>query len=160
MAVTASVRRVRHKPLPKAIKGPRRVKVGFPAGQADSDVIARAFYNEFGTKGSGKPFMTKRGGGFGGPVPERPFMRNAMRNNRGKYRLELKSSAIKILRGETALATVLSKLGVIAQGDVEMEITTFSSPPNSPLTVKLKGSNKPLIDSGEMRGAVQYEVDG
>jgi hypothetical protein len=33
------------------------------------------------------------------------------------------------------------------------------SPPNSPVTVALKGSSKPLIDSGEMRGAVTYKVD-
>jgi hypothetical protein len=33
------------------------------------------------------------------------------------------------------------------------------SPPNSPVTVALKGSSKPLIDSGELRGAVTYKVD-
>jgi hypothetical protein len=34
------------------------------------------------------------------------------------------------------------------------------TPPNSPVTIALKGSSKPLIDTGEMRGAVTWKVDG
>ncbi|MBX4889775.1 hypothetical protein [Rhizobium bangladeshense] len=139
--------------LGKSLKGPKQVKVGFPAGEADQDNINKAVWNEFGTRGGAS------GGGWGGPIPERPFMRNALRDNRGKYRDALRSSAAKILTGKTQLRTVLSKLGILAQGDVQGEITSLMSPPNSPVTVALKGSSKPLIDSGEMRGAVTYKVD-
>jgi hypothetical protein len=86
-------------------------------------------------------------------------MRNAMRNNQGSYKSAMRTSAVKILRGETSLSTVLSKLGILAQGDIQAEITALMSPPNSPVTIALKGSSKPLIDSGEMRGAVIYKVD-
>lgn len=139
--------------LGKSLRGPKQVKVGFPAGDADQDNINKAVWNEFGTRGGASS------GGWGGPVSERPFMRNAMRDNRGKYRDALKASAAKILTGKTQLRTVLSKLGILAQGDVQGEITSLMSPPNSPVTVALKGSSKPLIDSGEMRGAVTYKVD-
>lgn len=139
--------------LGKSLRGPKQVKVGFPSGEADQDNISKAVWNEFGTRGGAS------GGGWGGPVPERPFMRNAMRDNRGKYRDALRTSAAKILTGKTGLKTVLSKLGIMAQGDVQGEITSLMSPPNSPVTVALKGSSKPLIDSGEMLGAVTYKVD-
>lgn len=139
--------------LGKSLKGPKQVKVGFPAGEADLDNISKAVWNEFGTRGGAS------GGGWGGPIPERPFMRNAMRDNRGKYREALKASAAKILTGKAQLRSVLSKLGILVQGDVQGEITSLMSPPNSPVTVALKGSSKPLIDSGEMRGAVTYKVD-
>lgn len=152
MVVTATVRRKRIKDLPRAIVGPRRVKVGFPAGQADSDNINKAVWNEFGTRGGAS------GGGWGGPIPERPFMRNAMRENQGSYQTAMKVSAARILRGDTALATVMAKLGIKAQQDIRAEITSLASPPNSPLTIALKGSSNPLIDSGEMRGAVTYKV--
>ena len=152
MVVTATVRRKHFKDLPKAITGPRRVKVGFPAGQADGDNISKAVWNEFGTRGGAS------GGGWGGPIPERPFMRNAMRENRGSYQTAMKISAAKILRGDTALVTVMSKLGIKAQQDIRAEITSLASPPNSPVTIALKGSSNPLIDSGEMRGAVTYKV--
>jgi hypothetical protein len=139
--------------LAKSLRGPKQVKVGFPAGEADQDNINKAVWNEFGTRGGAS------GGGWGGPVSERPFMRNSLRENRGKYRDALRTSAAKILTGKTSMSIVLSKLGILAQGDVQAEITSLSSPINSDATIALKGSSKPLIDSGEMRGAVTYKVD-
>lgn len=136
-----------------ALAGPKTVKVGFPAGEADQDNINKAVWNEFGTKGGAS------GGGWGGPIPERPFLRNAIRENRGKYRDAMRSSAAKILVGKTGIRTVLSKLGIVAQGDIQAEITSLQSPPNIPVTVALKGSSNPLIDSGEMRGAVTWKVN-
>lgn len=149
---TAKVVRKTHRRIPSSITGPKKVKVGLPAGEADSDNIQKAIWNEFGTRGGAS------GGGWGGPVPERPFMRNAMRSNRSKYLSAMRTSAAKILRGDTGLATVLSKLGILAQGDVQAEITSLSSPPNSPVTVAIKGSSSPLIDSGEMRSAVTWKI--
>lgn len=130
------------------LRGSTRVKVGFPKSKSKRANILKAVYNEFGT----------RGGGWGGPIPERPFMRNAMRNNRRKYRDAMKVSARKIIAGQTTLDTVLNKLGALAQGDIQHEITVLVSPPNAPTTIALKGSSKPLIDSGEMRQAVTYQV--
>ena len=153
------VRRRRHASLPKVLRGPNRVKVGFPAGEVDADQIQIAIWNHFGTSGSGKGFKTKRGGGFGGPIPERPFLSNAMRNHRADYRSEMKRSARKVLRGETAIRTVLKSLGQTAMQDVQKEMISLSSPPNSPVTIALKGSSNPLIDQGNLRDAVTWKVD-
>lgn len=131
------------------LKGPTRVKVGFPAGKADGDIVMRAIWNEFGT----------RGGGWGGPIPERPFMRNSMRSNRGKYQRAMASGAKSILSGGASLNSILSRLGILAQGDIQSEITSLASPPNSPVTIALKGSSNPLIDTGEMRQKVTWKVD-
>ncbi len=128
------------------------MKAGFPSGEADAENIQKAIWNEFGTRGGAS------GGGWGGPIPERPFMRNAMRNNRSKYRDALKASAAKLLTGKTTLRQVMSKLGIEAQGDIQSEITSLSSPPNSPVTIALKGSSNPLIDDGEMRATVTWKV--
>lgn len=147
------VRRGSRVRLPRGVTGPSKVKVGFPAGEADQDNINKAVWNEFGTRGGAS------GGGWGGPVPERPFMRNAMRENRGKYRDALRASASKLLTGRTTLRQVMNKLGIEAQGDIQAEITSLQSPPNSPVTIALKGSSKPLIDDGEMRAAVTWKVD-
>lgn len=135
------------------------VKVGLPASTASASNIQKGIWQEFGTKGSGKGFGTPRGGGFGGPIPERPFMRNAMRDNRVKYRDGMAKSAPQILRGETAIRTVLSKLGALAQGDIQSEITSLSSPPNSPVTIAIKGSSNPLIDTGAMRQAITWVIE-
>lgn len=149
-------RRIKHKDLSKvqtSLSGPKKVKVGFPSGEADQDNINKAVWNEFGTKGGAS------GGGWGGPIPERPFLRNTMRDNKASYQTAMKTSAAKLLRGDTSLRTVLSKLGIKAQGDVQSEITSLSSPPNSPVTIALKGSSNPLIDSGELRNSVTWKID-
>lgn len=155
MSFTVSVKRTKQIDLSKvqlSLRGPKKVKVGFPAGEADSDNIDKAFWNEFGTKGGAS------GGGWGGPIPERPFLRNAMRDNQAKYRNGMKTSAKKLLLGQTSLQTVLSKLGIMAQTDVQDSIVSLSDPPNSPVTIELKGSSNPLIASGELRNAVTYKI--
>ncbi len=142
------------------LPGPNRVKVGFPAGEADADNIQKAIWNEFGTRGGAS------GGGWGGPIPERPFLRNAMRNNRASYKAAMKASASTIME-QVALGKrpadekrkALKRLGIKAQGDIQDEITSLKSPPNAPTTIRLKGSSNPLIDTGEMRNAVTFKIE-
>ena len=153
MAVSARVSRKTHIKLPNGLSGPTKVKVGFVSGMADQDNINKAVWNEFGTKGGAS------GGGWGGPIPERPFLRNAMRNNASKYRNAMASSAERILLGQATLDSVLTKLGTLAEQDVKNEITSLRSPPNSPVTIEMKGSDNPLIDTGEMRNSVRYKVE-
>lgn len=143
----------RLRPLPTAITGPQRVKVGFPASAASGVNIDKAFYNEFGTRGGAS------GGGWGGPIPERPFMRNSVRDNGTNYRNMLKKMAKAILNGSLTLRQAMAQLGLQGVRDIQQEIGSLRSPPNSPVTVRLKGSSKPLIDSGEMRQAVTYKVE-
>ena len=133
--------RKRRSTLPTAPK-PGEVAVGFPSGKAQGDVIDIAVWNHFGTR----------------TIPARPFLDNAMRDNRAAYRKAMKTSAVELLRGETAMSVVLNKLGLFAQGHVQAEIAALQDPANAPSTIKAKGSSSPLIDTGRMRQAVTYEV--
>lgn len=128
------------------------VKAGFPNGSASADNIRKAIWNEFGTRGG------RSGGGWGGPVPERAFMRTAVHANRKKYQEAMRKSAAKILSGETNLNVVLNKLGLLVQDDIQGQILKNMPPPNSPVTIAMKGSSRTLIDKGEMKNAVTYKV--
>jgi len=150
--LTAKVTRKRIAKIPNTADVKGHVKVGLVKGKADTDNINKAVWNEFGTAGGAS------GGGWGGPIPERPFMRNAMKENASKYGDAMARSAAKILRGEASVYDVLNKLGVTAQQDIKRSIDSLKSPPNSPVTIARKGSSKPLIDTGEMRNSVSYEV--
>lgn len=146
-----TVRKVFVKVPDNITAGPTQVKVGFPAGSTNVD---KAIWNEFGTRGGAS------GGGWGGPIPERPFMRNAMRNNQARYVGIMRSLAKRMIEGGGGnIQTLLAKLGALAAGDIQKEITALTSPPNSPVTIALKGSSKPLIDTGEMRGSVTWKID-
>lgn len=131
---------------------PKAVKVGFPAGEVGKDIVQRAIWNHYGTKGG------RSGGGWGGPIPPRPFLANSMRANRSKYKSAMRAGARDAFLGGTSLKTIVQKLGILAQGDIQSEITTLSSPPNSPITIKRKGSSNPLIDTGQMRQSVTWQV--
>lgn len=127
-----------------ALRGPDRVQVGFPAG-TDTDVVAKAVFNEFGTSTG---------------IPERPFLRNAMTDNRDGYRGMMTRAARKIIESEGKFTKqhALAQLGLKAQGDVQKSITDLREPPNAPATIKRKGSSNPLIDTGEMRARVTFKV--
>lgn len=151
-AIAARVSRKTKLKLPDGLKGPTQVKVGFIKGVADEDNINKAVWNEFGTRGGAS------GGGWGGPIPERPFLRNAMRDNAHGYTVIMGQQAAKIVRGEQTLDGAMNRLGVRAEEDVKDEITSLSSPPNSPVTIEMKGSDNPLINTAEMRNSVRYKV--
>lgn len=133
------IRKVSH----KIGDGPRRVKVGFPAGKAGGEILARAAFNHFGTS----------------TIPERPFITNAVRDNKEKYARFLKSAGKGILIDNEPPRLALEKLGLMGQGDIQEEITNLSSPPNAASTIRQKGSSNPLIDTGQMRGSVTYKVE-
>jgi len=132
---------------------PGRVKVGFPAGKSDGDVIAKAIWTHFGTAGGAS------GGGWGGPVPARPFLANAMRDNNRAYHAQMKTAAVSIFEGRMTVDAALQRLGGLAGADVEESIVSLRTPPNSALTISLKGSDNPLVDTGEMQQSVRWDVE-
>jgi hypothetical protein len=127
---------------PKVPTGPSEVVVGFPRGRAKTFVISKAIWNEFGTR----------------RIPERPFFRNAMRKNSRKYAALMAGRARAIVEQKETMERTLNQLGVLAVGDIQHEITILQHPPNAPSTIRAKGSSKPLIDTGEMRQSVTYQV--
>tara|TARA_R110002020_G_scaffold36894_36_gene111032 strand:- start:2053 stop:2505 length:453 start_codon:yes stop_codon:yes gene_type:complete len=143
---TVSVHRKQRSKLPKRAPRPKGVKVGFPAGQAGDGVIDKAIYNHFGTE----------------TIPERPFLTNAMRDNAEKYRRQMRVAALRILisdEPDEQMVLELRRLGIVAVNDIKAEIVSLSDPPNSPLTIALKGSSNPLIDSGELHNAVTWKLE-
>lgn len=128
----------------RALAGPKTVKVGFPAGKVDAEVMMRAAWMEFGTS---------RG------IPERPFLRNAMRNNEGTYKLFMLKAGQKILVGQGSMKGELDSLGNLAKGHIQKSINSNTPPPLKPATIKKKGSSRTLVDSGEMRQSVTFDLD-
>jgi hypothetical protein len=123
------------------------VKVGFPKESQESKAVD--------TKGISAVYKASIHN-FGLGVPKRPFMNLAFAKNKKAYqKIILKNfKNIKDLN----MIEFSNKLGVKAQGDVQREIVSLRSPANSDLTVKIKGSSNPLIDTGHMLQSVTYQV--
>lgn len=122
-----------------------KITVGIQSGSNSSDgepLVDRAAANEFGTD----------------TIPERSFMRASFDESQAKL-LELsKKLWSSTLRGQRNAMQSAHLLGQEHEGQIKEKITSLKDPPNAQSTVAQKGSSNPLIDSGEMRRSVRYEV--
>lgn len=91
------------------------------------------------------------GGGF---TPPRPFMRDTINKNWRKWRRFVQDRLPVTLDAKKTMI----ELGDMVSDDVRTMILTYTTPPNAPSTVRIKGFNKPLVDSGQMSESVRMEV--
>lgn len=126
-----------------------QVFIGFPEGEAthrgpngeSADMALIAAYNEFGTS----------------TTPARPFLKQTIDSNQDKIKAKCEQAVKDISEGKST-EQCLQQLGAFGVGLVQETIANGSFEPNNPQTVKKKGSDKPLIDTGQMRQSVHYII--
>lgn len=116
-------------------KGQRKKKAGFSMAE-----IAAA--NEFGTKS----------------IPARPFMATSFDENRAKINKAIQGEYAKILDGKSTTERSLGLIGLLGAKFIVQKIRAITTPPNSPRTIAIKKSSKPLIDFGQMVQSVRHKV--
>ncbi len=130
-AVTASLKKL-------AANARGTVQVGY----IDSPEAPIAFWNEFGHKGRS-------------PAPPRPFFRNMVAKDSpqwpGMMAAELKRSG---MNG----SQTLKYMGEHIDGELMESISKFDSVPLALSTIKRKGFDKQLIDTGTMYRSSGYRV--
>ena len=109
-----------------------------------------ALWMEFGNRGGAS------GGGWGGPIPERPFIRQAIAQAEDVLMPILKRNLDPELLGVDRRTAGL--LGAAMQGLIQTSVTKGDFEDLSPVTVELKTSDKPLIDTGFLRKSVTYRI--
>ena len=95
-----------------------------------------------------------------GKIPERPFFRNAINdweNNpqspvQQQIRRSLDTVTLDVGRQQANV------IGIVAEGQLKKSITELDAPANSPTTIQLKGSSKPLIDTGLLKLSTSHRV--
>jgi len=110
-----------------------------------------AWWNEFGTS-----VKSGRSGGEIITIPERPFLRSTMKENKNLYFRLMKSLIQKMLLLEIKIDRAEKILGTKVQSDIRKKITSLKMPPNAPSTVEKKGSSNPLIDTGALRQHINW----
>lgn len=99
-----------------------------------------AIWNEFGTS----------------KIPQRPFMRQTAekKGNWGELTTKTWNDVINGLN--PGLGAQL--IGQKARGDIQKEIANGQFTPNAPRTIAKKGSSRPLINKGRLRGSITFKV--
>ena len=119
------------------------VEIGWPADGStypDGTLIAAvAALNEFGH----------------GTTPPRPFFRNMIAAHSSEWP-EAIGATLKTTDYDAA--KTLGLTGQAITNQLQQSINDFTSPPLSSRTVERKGSDKPLIDSGDMFKEVKFVV--
>lgn len=79
-------------------------------------------------------------------VPPRPFMRKTATKHAKDWKDFVE---VRVKAGED-WQKVLKELGVMVEEDISDMIAKWTTPPNAPSTIKAKGFNDPLVDTGNM----------
>ena len=105
------------------------------------DMVDIACWNEFGTS----------------RAPARPFLRQSIENHTDEIKESLENACKMVLDGASAKQAI-SMVGAAHVGRVQETMVNGDFVPNSPATIVAKGSDKPLIDTGQLRQSVHFEV--
>lgn len=111
-------------------------------GDASSEILDRAFYNEFGTVN----------------IPQRSFLRKTFLINDDKLRKKAIQAVREIMGTGGMVYSALWRLGLWTEGLIKKGIRNGGHFPNDPKTIKIKGSSKPLIDTAQMLGSIRFEL--
>lgn len=96
-------------------------------------------------------------------IPARPIIEPAISDSENKEQImvEIERAAEAGMDGNIeALSRYLNQAGMVAAEAVKMWFTNPKNGwvPDSPLTIKRKGSDKPLINIGELRKSMSYVI--
>lgn len=128
--------------------------------------------NRYGSDNSNLPMAyvasLVEGGHINGPdavfpgaiTPPRPFMRVGLKDalNTGSNKLQFKYMIEAVLAGQSTLSVMQKSLPVFEQ-TLRQVMLDWDTPANSPTTIKLKGFDDPLRNSGELIASVTAKVE-
>jgi phage gpG-like protein len=91
-------------------------------------------------------------------IPARPFLTIALARQRGEIDKLRGRIAQGVISGKLTIDRGLGLLGAFLVGAVKQEIAAGMPPENAPSTVAAKGSSTPLINTGQLRGSITFEI--
>jgi hypothetical protein len=91
-------------------------------------------------------------------IPQRSFIKGTVDARKRMIVAFTRNVADQVLQGKMTTAKALEMLGIFVQGQIRARISRGISPPLKAATIRQKGSSKPLIDTGQLRGSVDYDV--
>ena len=89
-------------------------------------------------------------------VPPRPFMWRTFDGNAKKWAKIVQDELPQMKKLD--LKRMIKRLASIAVRDTQKTIDELQYPPNAESTIRAKGFNNPLIDSGQMRDSVTWRL--
>ena len=137
------------KDLKKAMKSVR-ILVGLPKGTPTNEdyqgltVIEVGAANEFGVPSKN--------------IPARSFIREPLFKNEAKFKKLAQTIGVSILDGSNSFDVGVNKKGVWGVKTIQDSFTNNNWEPLKQRTIKAKGSSNPLLDTGNLRQSITWEI--
>lgn len=99
---------------------------------------------------------------FGAPaagIPKRSFLRDTVDGGADEIRRTQSVVARQIVLGGLRVRTGLDRIGAKVSGMIQRRIARRIPPPNAEATVERKGSDVPLIDTGQLRSSITWALE-
>ncbi len=91
-------------------------------------------------------------------MPPRPFMRQTFELYGKNAEATIAAEFSLVLAGRGDAKKALDRVGFAYRGYIQKTIRNGSFAALHPYTIKMKGSDKPLINTGRLIGAINYEI--
>lgn len=115
--------------------------------EAEMDMASLAAMQELG-------FINQNGS----TVPPRSFHSQTANRNQNSIGRKMGEVVSKVYAGKITVHEALVEVGEEYTEDMQQMIDDFSNPKNAKGTIKAKGVDNPLVDSGSMRDATTFKV--
>lgn len=92
-------------------------------------------------------------------IPERAFLRTGYDQSKDEIIKKAEAILKDVVGGKMSADQFLEMVGLIMKSRIQDYARDLDSPPNHPYTVERKGSSNPLVNSGDMIGAISYKVE-
>lgn len=106
-------------------------------------VLDVAIWNEFGTQ----------------DIPARSFIRAWVDADKPAIIRTLQGLLKKVIAKKLEEDQAMEQFGAWCVGRIQQRMARGIPPKNAPSTIRQKGSSVPLIDTGQLRSSVTYEVE-
>ncbi len=144
-ALAARVHRVAGSRVRVGVLNDAPKEEGEGAAGGDRSLLEVALIHEFGAPEAG--------------IPQRSFIRAGVDENLPEIRRVQHALAVQVFRGAVELPVALDRLGAKVAALLQNRISRGLAPPNADSTIAKKGSSKPLVDTGQLKASIAWEVE-
>jgi hypothetical protein len=96
---------------------------------------------------------------LGAGVPRRSWLRDWVEEDKEQIRLEWIRAMQNAVIADEPFGVHIGRMGLVLVGRCQQRIANRIPPPNADSTIRRKGSDVPLIDTGQLRTSITSEVN-
>lgn len=91
-------------------------------------------------------------------IPARSYIRSTVDENQDKYQNISEKLVGKMISSKMTKRQALEIMGQTIEADIKRKIRTLRTPPNAASTIRRKGTDNPLVNTGLLGGSIRFVI--